>query len=66
MPLPPTGTQISINQITLYFGWGTSGTQRSMSQLANWGYNIFTIPPGTQVRLSATFGGWYYPPGGYN
>ena len=55
MPLPATGTQISINQVQIHYGY-TSGTTRSMSQL---GTHILPtgITAGNTVYLSASFGG---------
>lgn len=52
MPLPATGSQISINQVQIYYGF-TSGTTRTMSQL---GQQI-SITAGNTVYLSASFGG---------
>ena len=54
MALPATGSQISINQVQIYYGY-TSGTTRSMSQL---GPQV-GITAGNTVYLSASFGGHY-------
>jgi hypothetical protein len=52
--LPATGSTISMSTVRNYFG--LSGTV-SLSQLGN------TISPSvtSNIRLSATFGGWQYP-----
>lgn len=52
MALPATGSQISINQVQIHYGY-TSGTTRSMSQL---GTHV-SITSGNTVYLSASFGG---------
>jgi len=52
MPLPATGSQISINQVQIHYGY-TSQTTRSMSQL---GPEV-GITAGNTVYLSASFGG---------
>jgi hypothetical protein len=53
MALPATGSQISINQIQIYYGY-TSGTTRTMSALAA---SHLGITAGNTVYLSASFGG---------
>ena len=52
--LPATGSNISMSTVRNYFG--LSGTV-SLSQLGN------HISPSvtSNIRLSATFGGWQYP-----
>lgn len=65
MPLPPTGTQISLNQIQVYFGY-PSQSRISMSQLGALPYQNLGITPGTRYSLSQTFGGWYSPAEGFN
>jgi hypothetical protein len=52
--LPATGSTISMSTVRNYFG--LSGTV-SLSQLGN------TISPSvtSNIKLSATFGGWQYP-----
>lgn len=54
MPLPATGSEISIGSIRTYFS--LSGTQ-SLYSLGTF------ISPNvtTNIRLSATFGGWQNP-----
>lgn len=55
MALPPTGSQISINQVQVFYGY-ISESNRSLSQL---GLNdaVPSITVGNTVALSATFGG---------
>ena len=54
MPLPATGSQISMGQVRNYFG--LSGTV-SLYQLGT-----FISPSVTSnIKLSATFGGWQNP-----
>lgn len=55
MPLPITGTQISINQVQVFYGY-ISESNRSLSFL---GANdaVPSITVGSTVALSATFGG---------
>lgn len=52
MVLPATGSQISINQVQIHYGY-TSGSTRTMSQL---GTHVGITAGGT-VLLSSTFGG---------
>jgi len=52
MALPATGSQISVNQVQIHYGF-TSGTQRTMSQLGT----QVSITSGNTVMLSASFGG---------
>lgn len=52
MALPATGSQISINQVQIYYGF-TSGTTRTMSALGT----QVGITAGNTVYLSASFGG---------
>jgi hypothetical protein len=52
MGLPPTGSQISINQVQVFYGF-TDESQRSLSQLGT----QVGITVGNTVSLSATFGG---------
>jgi hypothetical protein len=52
MALPATGSQISINQVQIHYGY-TSGSTRTMSQL---GTHVGITAGGT-VLLSSTFGG---------
>lgn len=52
MVLPATGSQISMNQVQIYYGFG-SGTQRDLSQLGTY----VGITAGNTVYLSASFGG---------
>jgi hypothetical protein len=52
MALPSTGSQISMNQIQVYYGF-TSGSQRTLSQLGTY----VGITAGNTVYLSASFGG---------
>lgn len=52
MALPATGSQISINQVQIHYGF-TSQSTRSMSQL---GPQV-GISAGNTVFLSASFGG---------
>jgi hypothetical protein len=53
MALPPTGSQISINQVQNAYGY-TDESRRSLSQL---GDDEAGITVGNPVSLSATFGG---------
>tara|TARA_R110000851_G_scaffold214484_1_gene367188 strand:- start:3372 stop:3539 length:168 start_codon:yes stop_codon:yes gene_type:complete len=53
MSLPPTGSQISINQVQTAYGYADENT-RSLSQL---GTDEAGITSGNPVSLSATFGG---------
>ena len=53
MALPPTGSQISINQVQNAYGYVDEG-QNSLSAL---GDAEAGITPGSPVSLSATFGG---------
>jgi len=52
MPLPATGSQISINQVRIHYGF-TSGSTRTMSALGT----QVSITAGNTVYLSASFGG---------
>lgn len=52
MALPATGSQISINQVQVHYGF-SSGSQRSLSQL---GPQV-GISAGNTVMLSSSFGG---------
>ena len=52
MPLPATGSQISINQVQIHYGF-TSGSTRTMSQLGT----QVSISAGNTVMLSSSFGG---------
>ena len=52
MPLPPTGSQISINQVQVFYGY-IDESRRSLSQL---GTHV-SIMIGNEVHLSASFGG---------
>jgi len=53
MALPATGSQLSINQIQIHYGY-TSGTTRT---LANLGFDELGITIGNPVSISASFGG---------
>ena len=53
MALPPTGSQISINQVQNAYGYVDEG-QNSLSAL---GDTELGITPGDPVSLSAAFGG---------
>ena len=53
MAVPPTGSQISINQVQVFYGY-TSESNRSLSFLGNAEAGISV---GTEIGLSATFGG---------
>lgn len=52
MVLPATGSQISMNQVQIYYGYA-SGSTRTMSQLGT----QVGITAGNTVYLSASFGG---------
>jgi len=52
MPLPNTGSQISINQVQIHYGFA-SGSTRSLSNLGI----AVNITAGNTVQLSASFGG---------
>jgi hypothetical protein len=52
MALPATGSQISMNQIQVYYGFASAST-RTMSQLGT----QIGITAGNTVFLSASFGG---------
>lgn len=53
MALAATGSQLSINQIQVHYGY-TSGTTRT---LANLGFSELGITIGNPVSISASFGG---------
>lgn len=53
MPLPATGSQLSINTIQVHYGY-TSGTTRALSALGN---THLGITVGQPVAISASFGG---------
>mgnify|MGYP003982684245 FL=1 len=54
MALPATGSQISINQVQIHYGF-TSGTTRTMSALGT----QVGITVGNTVLLSSSLGGNY-------
>ena len=52
MPLPNTGSQISMNQVQIHYGFA-SGSTRTLSNLGT----QVGITVGNTVQLSASFGG---------